>query len=131
MFVANLHNVTITHLPTGTVILNFVVCFWIFGTNWSHTLLKVCCDMRTFLYQSWGVQLIESLYRSVPRCLTHICRFTVRVEKLIIKLINTCSCLHLCIILWNLLPFRPLSNFHSQESSSIAISFHFNWFLIN
>jgi hypothetical protein len=27
MFVANLHNVTITHLPTGTVILNIVVCF--------------------------------------------------------------------------------------------------------
>ena len=23
-------------------------------------------------------------------------------------------------------PFRPLSNFHSQESSSIAIYFHFN-----
>jgi hypothetical protein len=61
---------------------------------------KVKLHMRMLGAKNTCALLIKSLYRSVPRCLTHICRFTVRVEKFIIKHIN--SCLLLCIILRNL-----------------------------
>ena len=82
----------------------FVACTWI-GVGHADNNVVFFCNfwhLASILSSPGGVQLIESLYRSVPRCLTHICRFTVHVENFIIKYINSCLRLvhHLSHYLW-------------------------------